>query len=255
MNCDDIDRLLSRQSALPAADPAVSAHLRDCPRCAALVDWSGLPAPEPGSTASVSNRIRAFIHADLKPVRPLPAPALVVAAAFGLAVLIALLQAAAMGARGWHALSTGQLAALAILFLTAIPLTALSLIAAIRPGSPRTVPPLVPVLLLAAGFPLLVATLFSSGHQDHFVADGIHCLAGGLFVSAVSAAAAFSLARRGYSTDWRATGSLIGAAGGAIAVLALQISCPDQEVGHLLVWHGLVILTSVAAGFAAGSRA
>lgn len=46
----------------------------------------------------------------------------------------------------------------------------------------------------------------------------------------------------------------IGVIGGVAAILALQISGPDQEFGHLIVWHSLTIVMSIAGGYLAGRR-
>ncbi|MBI4907257.1 MAG: DUF1109 family protein [Acidobacteria bacterium] len=256
MTCTDVDQLLSegvsvREMKLRAA---VLEHMQSCRRCEDLVSWTEAPAPDPGLGELVEERIRSLIHADLKPVRPLPSTLGAIGGAFVLAGMISLLHTLTMGVRGWTALSWLQVHWLSGLFLGVILLAAISLIASIRPGSRQRVHAAIPILALAIGFPSLIGWLFPSGPREHFVADGVRCLAGGLMVAAMTAGLTYALARRGYSTNWPRTGATIGVIGGVVAILALQISCPDQEFGHLLVWHALAMLLSITGGYLAGRR-
>ncbi|MBK7928058.1 MAG: DUF1109 family protein [Bryobacterales bacterium] len=115
------------------------------------------------------------------------------------------------------------------------------------------VPALAPLLLLPLGFASLVVFLFDAYPQQHFFAEGIACLSGGIMIALLTSAITFSFARRGYPLNWPLTGTLIGAFGGTVALLALQISCPDHESGHLLVFHGLAMLASIAGGYLAST--
>jgi hypothetical protein len=159
-----------------------------------------------------------------------------------------------MGAAGWAALSSLQALALATLFLAVIVLAALSLLASLRPAARRWVPPQLPIVLLPLGFALIVSALFTSHARAHFFSHGIGCLAGAAMIAALTAAVSFSFSRRGYALDWGLSGALIGAFSGAVALLALQLSCPDHDAAHLLVWHGSAMLASIAAGYLAGRR-
>jgi hypothetical protein len=202
----------------------------------------------------VEQRIRAIIHADLKPVRPLPSNWGAAVAALLLAVVISAMHAMMMGVTGWAALSWLQIAVFYTFSAAVILLAAVSLLASIRPASRQWIPPLLPVVTLVVGFPLLIGGLFPSGSRHHFVSHGMRCLAGGLMIIALAGGITYWLARRGYSTNWSRTGALVGVVGGVVAVAALQVSCPDQEFGHLVVWHGLVILTAIVSGYLAGRR-
>jgi len=75
MNCPDIDRALAQQSTLaPNALPADAGdHVRNCPRCRALLEV--LSAPQPGDelrpelTHSIAQRIGQTLAA-VRPLRP-----------------------------------------------------------------------------------------------------------------------------------------------------------------------------------------
>lgn len=256
MTCADFDRLLSHADSPSHWVPPgpAAAHLRDCPRCRELLLWAQTPAPDPACGHDAASRARLLIQADLKPVRPIPATPPALLAALALAAVIALLHSLTMGAAGWAALSSLQASALGSLFLAVVVLAAVSLLASLRPASRRWVPPLLPVLLLPLGFALIVSALFSSHAQAHFFTHGIGCLAGASMIALLTAAVSFSFCRRGYSLDWGLSGALIGAFSGAVALLALQLSCPDHNAAHLLVWHGLASIASIAAGYLAGRR-
>lgn len=256
MTCDAVDRLLSEgiSAGELKSRPDAAAHLQKCKRCEALVTWAAAPLPDPGVGALAAHRIRSLMQADLKPVRPLPSTGAAVVGALLLAGTVSLLHSLTMGARGWQALAWEQALLLGGLFTGVILLASASLVTSIRPGSRQRAPAAVPLCALLIGFPALTGWLFPSGPHEHFVADGVRCLAGGLMVAAMVSGIAYALARRGYSTNWPRTGATIGVIGGAVAVLALQISCAEQESGHLLVWHGLSIALSIAGGYLAGRR-
>ncbi len=256
MTCADVDRLFSEGISARELKlrPAVMEHMQSCRRCEDLVSWTETAAPDPGLGEAVDERIRSFIRADLKPVRPLPSTLGAIGGAFVLAGTISLMHALTMGVRGWTALSRLQALWLGGLFVGVILLASASLIASIRPGSRQRVNAVIPILTLALGFPILIVWLFSSGSREHFVSDGVRCLAGGLMVAAMAAGITYALASRGYSTNWPRTGATIGVIGGVVAILGLQISCPDLEFGHLIVWHGLAMMMSIAGGYVAGRR-
>ena len=254
MTCDDVDRLLSEGH--PARElksmPAVVEHVRTCPRCDDVLAWTEAPVPDPGLGTFAEVRIRSILQTDLRPVRPLPSTLGAIGGALSLAAGISLMHALTMGAKGWVSLSAIQASLLGGFVVVMTVLITISLIASIRPGSRRRGAPSIPIVVLAIGFPALVGGLFPSGSRDHFFAEGVRCLAGGVMVAAMTAGITYAIARRGYSTNWPLTGAMIGAIGGVVAILALQISCPDQEAGHLMVWHGLAMLLVISGGYLGG---
>lgn len=257
MNCADIDRLLS-QGITPSelsALPGVQPHIAACPRCAALLHWAAAPLPSPEVPAPVLARIQSIVQQDLRPVAPLPALGTSLFAAFLLAALLAFLHAGIFGTRGWLSLATLQLAALFTLAILALGASATSLWSSLQPGARQPLPPLLPILLPAAGFPLLTALLFPKGPNHNFLTEGAICLTVGLLFAAVAAAVTARAARRGHATNPRLTGALIGAFSGLTGVVSLMISCPNHELAHMAIWHSLVILFAIVTGYRMGARA
>jgi len=256
MTCAEVDRLLSEGTAIGELKlrAAFIEHVQGCGRCEELLRWAESPMPDPGLGPEVGNRVRALIHADLKPVRPMPSTPVAVMGAIALTSTIAGLHMLTMGARGWLELSLAQSLSLGSLFASVVILAAVSLNATLRPAARALVPAPVPLLLLPAGFVSLAGFLFTADPQELFRSDGIGCLSGGFMIALLSAVMTFAFARRGYSLNWPITGALIGAFSGTVALVALQISCPDHESGHLLVFHGLAMLGSIAGGYGVGRR-
>ena len=56
------------------------------------------------------------------------------------------------------------------------------------------------------------------------------------------------------ATNPSLTGALIGAFSGVTGVVSLMVSCPNHELAHMAVWHSLVILLAIAAGYLIGAR-
>jgi hypothetical protein len=248
MNCADVDRLLSEGSVEEARS-----HIETCARCRALVGFAVEPLPEFAVSAAMTERIQAMLREDLAPVRPLPGTGVWVLGGAALAAAWCGVHYFLFGAAGWTAMSALQLSALLILTLLVIGAAAVALFDSVRPGSRQRLPVLAPAGSLAVGFPLLAGVLYPVQLSPHFVRDGVMCLAVGLSASAIVGGLAYLVARRGYPTDRRRTGALLGVVGGAISVAGLSVECPAQEFLHLAVWHGLVILLSIAAGFLAGA--
>ena len=56
------------------------------------------------------------------------------------------------------------------------------------------------------------------------------------------------LARRGARLSLGMLGGTLGAIAGLLGVTVLQFTCALQDIGHLLVWHGGVLVISTLAG-------
>ena len=254
MKCADVDRRLSE--GRPVSDLLLSQefrrHLEGCRRCSGLVAWVETPCPAPEFSGQFEEKIRPTIIGDLTPVRPLPSKWASIAFVFALTTAVAALYAAGTGGAGLASLATKELLFLGGLLVAVIGLAAAALWSSICPGSRRPFPLVLPVFLLAAGFPLFSAVFFSAGPEDHSAFRGIRCLAGGLLASGLTGAAAYRLARRGCSDDWAVSGALIGTLAGAVGLVALQVSCPVHDLRHLLFWHGATLLLAISGGYLAG---
>ena len=50
-------------------------------------------------------------------------------------------------------------------------------------------------------------------------------------------------------------GASLGAVSGLLGLTVLQFSCDNQHAGHLILWHGAVVVISVASGYLFGRLA
>lgn len=256
MTCTDVDSFLSEGKSLIELRSSVElrGHIEHCARCRDLVSWVEAPLPAPAISGGSMQRISSLLRADLRPVKPVPTIFQATVSICLVAAIIATLHTLAMGSRGWATLSLPQqVLVFGLCMLVALTGTA-SLLESVRPGSRKTIHPLLPLVAISAGFPVLVAALFPFGVGTDFITSGLRCLAGGIMLAGMTAAAAYSIIRGGYSTDWRRSGALLGTVSAAVAIGVLQVSCPDQELGHLLVWHGSAILLSILSGLAFGRK-
>lgn len=247
MKCGDVDRLLSEGVRVEAVRTQVYPHVENCPRCAAIVTWTGAAVGGPEVDA-LSRSVSARLKGDLSPVRPLPPDPVLALMLIGSGLAVAAVFLTAMGISGWHAMDSSQISALGVFAVATSVFSIVSVVRSMRPAAPRPLP--LPAVLgaLLIGYPLIATLLFPLAPAEHFLADGVRCVAGGIVVIALASGLAFFVARRGYVLDVRRCGLLIGEFGAIVSVLALQIFCPDQEAAHLAVWHGLAIWGGVLLG-------
>ncbi|MGH9647372.1 MAG: NrsF family protein, partial [Bryobacteraceae bacterium] len=127
-------------------------------------------------------------------------------------------------------------------------LLALSLAWQMTPGSLRRIPEWASVGILATGLLIGMVLLFPWTMPDAFAVRGLRCLRAGLIL-AVPASLVFGfLVRRGAPLGPRSMGGTLGAIAGLLGVTMLQYTCDLQNIGHLVVWHGGVLVLSTLAG-------
>lgn len=194
------------------------------------------------------SRVAASLRPSLRPVRPLPPVWALVAGLVLICTGVALAGAARSGLYGIHKLSGLDRAlifpALGILIL----LSAAGSVAEMIPGSRRRVSP--EALLLAGTLTLLAVfgILFHDYRTERFVAQGIVCLAAGLFHALPVAIAGWWLLRRGFAVNPVAAGWAVGTLSGLAGLTMLELHCANLEVFHVVVWHIAVLLLSGVAG-------
>jgi len=256
MNCADIDRALARQNMLPpeALTAEAGKHVRDCPRCRALLEM--LSAPPSGSELrpELASAIVERIGRDLAPVRPLR-PARYYAAGFALIFLAPI--AAGIGilrASGIAGMSASMIAIVFGALAVCGGLLAVSLAAEMAPASRR----LLPLAALTAGILFAVAAnfwaLFPYQPETRFWLQSGKCLVLGIGFAAPTAALAWALLRRGALLSPAISGAAAGLLGGLAGTAVLEIHCPDWNVAHILVAHWGTALACAAAGLLAASR-
>ena len=198
------------------------------------------------------DRIAASIQPSLRPVRPLP-PTWVLAG--GLVLICAAVALAGAARSGFYGLQKLSIFGRALIFpalAVFVCLAAVACVGQMIPGSRQHVSP---SALLAGGSLALVAVfaiLFHDYQTEHFVSQGLVCLAAGLLHAIPVALAAWLLLRRGFAVNPVAAGLVTGTLAGLAGVTMLELHCPNFEAPHVMLWHTAVILVSAAAGALAG---
>ncbi|HEY1495602.1 MAG TPA: NrsF family protein [Candidatus Solibacter sp.] len=197
------------------------------------------------------DRISASVRSGLRPVRPLPSPAILVAGLVSICAAIAVAGGLALGPHGIQRMSALQIAIVFPVLAAFIFLSAALAVAEVIPGNRR---PVSPWLLSVAGciaLALVFALLFSDPGTSHFVSKGLICLRAGLIFALPTGVAGGWLLRRGFAVNppaaWFAAGTLAGLAG----VTMLELHCANFEAPHLIMWHIAVIPVSALIGFLA----
>jgi hypothetical protein len=250
----ELDRHFSAsgRGARSVADPALSResrqHLKECERCRGLYEWISADVAVVEATPELYGKIRNTLQATLEPVSPLPSTrtlAIRFLVAFG---LFALPISGILGFAGFHRMGLVQLISVAsILFVGAAALS-FSLAWQMAPGSLKRFSPKVAVAVLGAGFLGCVAILFPWRTPNAFVAQGWPCSVMGASIAVPAAALFWLLVRRGVPLSGETLGGALGAIAGLLGVTVLQFSCSRQEAGHLLVWHGGVLVLTTLTG-------
>lgn len=108
---------------------------------------------------------------------------------------------------------------------------------------------------------LAVAAMLVAGHQGGtgptplFMKYARTCFTLGCLVAVVPAALCLILLRRGLGAGGWALGLVVGAAGGALGGLLLELHCPSRQALHLVVAHGgAMALPALVVGWVASRR-
>jgi len=223
-------------------------HLEECERCRGLYEWiSGeVKAGEP--PPALYRKIQRTLQASLEPVSTLPsAQTLVIQflVAFG---LFALPIGGILGFAGFHRMGLVQLIGIAAILAMGAAALSFSLAWQMIPGSVQRFSTGVAIAVLAAGFLGCVGILFPWRTPEAFVAQGWPCSAMGASIAVPAAGLFWLLVRRGARLSRETLGGALGAIAGLLGVTVMQFSCSRQEAGHLLVWHGGVLVVTTLTG-------
>jgi hypothetical protein len=255
MNCVDFDRALARQDTLAPRGLSAEAaeHLRNCPRCRALLEVLSAPPSASELRPELARAIGERIGRNLAAVRPLR-PAGYYAAGFALSFLAPI--AAGIGilkASGIAGMSPSMIAIVFGGLAVCGGLLAISLAADMAPGDRR----LLPSTALTGGILLVLAAmiwaLFPYQRETRFWLQSGKCLLVGIGFAVPAAVLAWGLLRRGAVLSPAVSGAAAGLLGGLAGAVVLEIHCPDWNVAHILVAHWGTALACAAAGLLAGA--
>ncbi len=226
--------------------------MTSCARCRQLYSWLLGPEEPAELPNGVQELVSRKLRASLRPVKPLPSTGRLAARFVAIFGLFAALLVAYFGPGGAAQMNATQLVVVTVVLLAAAALVAVSLSRQMVPGSVRRIPLSWLVGAFAAGFALVVAVLFPWERLPEMLAGGWACTYHGILIAVPPGAVMLYFAARGAPLSYRSLGATVGAAAGLLSLTVLQFSCENQHAGHLLLWHGGVVVLSVAAGYVAG---
>ena len=246
----ELDRQFAgRGSQLPLE---VQRHLDECERCRTLYSYLAEEFPANTVSAEVEHRIAQTIQGSLKPVSRLGSTAAIAAQLTIVFLLISGAVISRMKVIGIEVMNLPQLIGISTILSFGVVLLALSLAWQMRPGSLRRIPEWASVGILGAGLLVGIMLLFPWKTPEAFVLRGWQCLRAGLVLAVPVALVFWFLVQRGAPLGLRSLGGTLGAIAGLLAVTVLQYTCDLQNIGHLLVWHGGVLVLSTLAGAMVG---
>jgi negative regulator of sigma F NrsF-like protein len=250
LDCKLIDAELDRHFAAPDSEisPAALDHLDVCERCRELYRWISEAEPPEEPAERVYTGILKSLEASLKPVSPLPSTRGLVVQFLTAFVLFSLPIGAILGLAGFRLMALPQLIGVTVILAAGACALSFSLAWQMRPGSLQRFSPWIAVAVLGIGFTACVGILFPWQSPEAFLAQGWPCSLVGSTTAALAGLVFWFLARRGAPLRLGTLGGALGAIAGLLAVTVLQFSCRRQEAGHLLVWHGGVLLVSTLVG-------
>ena len=249
IGCRLIDAELDRGPA--KLSPEAEEHLRQCERCSRVYLFFLEKRPFQEASPDRLLDIQSELQRSLRPVTPQPAPRVL-----AIRLLIAFLLFAApaivmMGAAGLRDMTWMQRVVMLAVLTFGAGLLSMSLAWQVSPGSLRRIPPYVAILSLTAGFLLGLAILFPWQAPQAFLTRGWICLKAGLLLAVPAGALFWILVRRGRAFGVGMLGATLGAIAGLLGAFVLQFHCNIQDAGHLLVWHGGILILSIGLGILA----
>jgi hypothetical protein len=250
----ELDRHFSAsgRAALSASSSVLSGqarqHLIECERCRGLYGWILVEITAGEAAPVLYSKIRSTLQATLEPVSPLPSTRALATQFLIVFGLFALPISGILGFAGFHRMGLVQLIGVTVILAVGAAAFSFSLAWQMTPGSLKRFSTSVAVVVLAAGFLGCVGTLFPWRTPKAFVAQGWPCSVMGASIAVPAAALFWLLVRRGAILSRETLGGALGAIAGLLGVTVLQFSCSRQEAGHLLVWHGGVLLVTTLTG-------
>ncbi|MBI3682604.1 MAG: DUF1109 family protein [Acidobacteria bacterium] len=251
-DCSVIDRELDSRFDQHGSELSERArqHLQECQRCKKLYEWITQESPPGEASPELSGRIQGMLQSSLKPVSPRPSTRVLAVRFLSVFLLFAAPAIGMMGVAGLHQMGLPQMIGITVVLALGVALLSMSLSWQMTPGSLQRIPPKTAAPILTAGFLIGIAVLFPWRAPEAFLTTGWPCLKAGLMMALPAAVLFWLLVRRGVALNIGALGATLGAIAGLLSATVLQFTCSLQEAGHLLVWHGGVLVASTVLGVA-----
>ncbi len=210
-------------------------------------------APAPEMSAQLPHKISSTLTTSLQPVKPMPGTGVLTFQFASVFLVFAAALIAMMGVTGFRTLDIWQAFGMVGILALGVTLFSVALAWQIRPGSLQKIPAALCWLCFGLGFLTGAALLFPWRAAERlvshaFLAHGASCLLPGSAVAIPGGILFWLLSRRGVALSATAFGGSLGAIAGLLGVTVLQFRCIYQNMAHLVVWHGSVLLVAIAAG-------
>jgi hypothetical protein len=195
---------------------------------------------------SVLQRIKVTILQNLKPIRPLAPPRILLLRCAISFLSVVAVGALVLGLNGWGALSLVQRIVLFSTLTVSAVLLAVSMVRQMVPGSKHMLAPTVVIVAIPVALMLVIEATFRSQPEPTFFASGMMCMKNGLMYSIPAAVLLWLILRRGAVVHPKLIGAVTGGLAGVAGLSVLEINCPNMNVIHILAWHaGGVVINSL----------
>jgi len=252
VNCRDIDDMVIPYILGKPIPPEAAAHIAECERCRRLAE-AIRQAPQVNELPRQQlKQIEDRILDDLKPVKPLPAAAVLNLVLLCIFAIVVVIGNVILGTAGWHALNLMQRLAVFSALAASAGLLAFSAVRQIVPGSRLPLPPYLLVTAVLGVMAGIFSTLFLPHRESTFISTGLLCLEIGLACAIPAAALFWLVLRRGAILSPMLTGATAGALAGLSGLTVLEVFCPNLNKYHILVWHLGAVLASIIGCVAIG---
>jgi len=114
------------------------------------------------------------------------------------------------------------------------------------PGSKQVFAPAVLLVAIPVVLMMVIAAAFRSQQESAFLAGGVMCMKNGLTYSIPAAFLLWLLLRPGAILYPKLLGTVAGGLAGLAGLSVLEVTCPNLNAFHILVWHaGVVVIGSL----------
>ena len=197
-----------------------------------------------GVDPALLDRVTHSIGASLRPVRPLPHPAVLAILVIAVSLGVGAVAAAILGMHGVVKMSAPQIG---ILFPALAALVCMMAFLSVRemiPGSRRRIGAGRALAICCGVLAAVLAFLFRDYQVERFWKQGMVCLTAGLEVALPAALLTWLVLRRGFAVQAAAAGLAQGMVAGLAGITMLELHCPNFQTAHILIWHIAVVPVS-----------
>ncbi len=209
-------------------------------------------APTTEMPSELRGKITHLLTESLSPVRPLPRTLILVLRFLSVFVILAAAVIAMMGIQGIASIPLWQAIGITAILCAGVILLSSAAASQMAPGGRLRIPGTTVAITFVTGFLAGVALLFPWQTASDYFSHGWPCAVTGFGLAIPTAVLIWLVARRGVPLSGATFGGTLGALAGALGVTVLQFKCIYQNAAHILLWHGGVVLLSIAGGVSIG---